>query len=304
MMTKPMRLFAILLLGAMAVGVRAQEVIVPFEMAKPGLDVGVVVTDMDAAKKFYGEALGLKLLPALPIELPGGGTMVRYQAGGTGGGTVIKLRTFPKAPPAVEKGAMAANGIRLLTLFVKEPDELTKRIAALGFTAPKFGPQQPAGYCVGFVTDPDGNLIELLAFGADAAAGTFDRFQIGLTVKDAEKAREFYGKVLGLKERPAVKMPAQYAPDTMEYFFEAGVTTVKFWAPKNERPTRTGQIGEALGIRYFTFIVKDVDATYKALQARGVKVTVPPRDLGTIARIMLIADPDGNTIEFAAPRAR
>ena len=41
-------------------------------------------------------------------------------------------------------------------------------------------------------------------------------------------------------------------------------------------------------------------AKRETLQARGVKVTVPPRDLGTLARIMLIADPDGNTIEFAA----
>ena len=270
----------------------------PFEMAKPGLDVGVVVSDMTTTKKFYGEGLGLKQLPPLPIELPGGGTMVRYQSGGT----VIKLRDFPTSPPKVEKGAMAANGIRLLTLFVKDPDELTKRMKALGFTAPAFSAQQPAGYRLGFVQDPDGNQIELLAYAADAVAETFDRFQIGLTVNDAEKAREFYGKVLGLKERPAIKMPAQFAPDTMEYFFDAGVSTIKFWAPKHERPTRTGQIGDALGIRYITFIVKDVDATYNALKARGVKVTLPPRDLGTFARIMLIADPEGNTIEFAAGR--
>ncbi|MEP7273755.1 MAG: VOC family protein [Acidobacteriota bacterium] len=88
----------------------------------------------------------------------------------------------------------------------------------------------------------------------------------------------------------------------MEYFFEAGVSTIKFWSPKTDRPTRTGSIGAALGIRYFTFIVRDVDATYEALKSRGVTITVPPRDLGTIARIMLISDPDGNTIEFAAPR--
>lgn len=288
--------FSTLLLCALVSVAHAQPNAMPFEQAKPGLDVGVVVSDMDAAKKFYGEALGLKPLPPLPIALPGGGAMVRYQAGGT----VIKLRTFAKAPPKVEKDVMAANGMRLLTLFVKDADALGKRLAEMGYTAPKFGAQAPAGYRVAFTQDPDGNVIELLAYGAEAKPETFERFQIGLTVKDAEQAREFYGKVLGLKERPAVKLPAQYAPDTMEYFFEAGVTTIKFWAPKHERPTRTGSIGDALGIRYFTFIVKDVDATYKALQARGVKVTVPPRDLGTLARIMLIADPEGNTIEFAA----
>ncbi len=269
----------------------------PFEMAKPGLDVGVVVSDMQKAKKFYGDALGLRPLPALPIELPGGGTMVRYQAGYT----VIKLRTFPTAPPAVEKGTMSANGIRLLTIYIRNAEALASHFTELGFTAPKFSPAGTEARGLAFVNDPDGNRIELLDYGERQSE--FDRVQIGLTVSNAEKAREFYGKVLGLKERPGVLLPANFAADTMEYFFEAGATTIKFWAPKTERPTRTGPIGAALGIRYFTFMVKDVDATYEALKARGVKVTVPPVDLGTIARIMLISDPDGNTIEFAAPRA-
>lgn len=300
-----LRCLPIFLLAALAwatpVGVRAQEAsTMPFEMTKPGLDVGVVVSDLEKAKKFYGDALGLKPLPALNVALPGGGTMVRYQAGAT----VVKLRTYPTTPPRVEKGTMSANGIRLLTMFVKDPDVLAKRIADHGFTAPQFGPQAAAGYRVGFTEDPDGNRIELLSFGPEAQADVFDRFQIGLTVTDAEKAREFYGKVLGLKERAPVRMAARFAPDTMEYFFIAGASTVKFWAPKNERPTRTGQIGDALGIRYFTFIVKDVDAVYKALKSRGVKITTPPMDLGTVARIMLISDPDGNTIEFAQPTPR
>ena len=270
----------------------------PFEMAKPGLDVGVVVTDMEKAKKFYGGALGLKPLPALPIELPGGGSMVRYQSGAS----VVKLRTFPTVPPAVEKGTMAANGIRLLTIYIRNIEALAKQFSEAGFAVPQFNAPGATPYRLAFVNDPDGNRIELVAFGPEAKDDVFDRFQIGLTVSNAEKAREFYGKTLGLKERPAVLLPSNFAADTMEYFFEAGVSTIKFWAPKTERPTRTGSIGAALGIRYFTFIVKDVDATHEALKARGVKITVPPVDLGSIARIMLVSDPDGNTIEFAAPR--
>lgn len=275
-----------------------EKMTMPFEMAKPGLDVGVVVSDMEKAKKFYGAALGLKPLAALPIELPGGGTMVRFQSGAT----VIKLRTFPTTPPAVEKGTMSANGIRLLTIYVRDTDALAKQFSAAGFAVPQFTAPPNVAYRLAFVNDPDGNRIELLTYGPEAKSETYDRFQIGLTVSNAEKAREFYGKVLGLKERQSVMLPSNFAVDTMEYFFEAGVSTIKFWAPKTERPTRTGSIGAALGIRYFTFLVKDVDATYEALKGRGVKVAVAPVDLGTIARIMLVSDPDGNTIEFAAPR--
>lgn len=271
----------------------------PFEMSKPGLDVGVVVSDMEKAKKFYGDALGLKLIPPLPVALPGGGEMVRYQCGAT----VIKLRTFAKTPPKVEHGVMLANGIRLMTIMVKDPDALTKRFADQGHPAPQFSAPSPAGYRVAFTEDPDGNRIELLAWKPDAAADIYDRFQIGLTVTDAEKMREFYGKVLGLKERPPQPLPASIAPGTNEYFFIAGETTVKFWSPKTDRPTRSGPIGDAQGVRYFTFLVKDVDATYAALKSRGVTVATPPTDLGTFARIMFITDPDGNAIEFASRRA-
>lgn len=279
--------------------VTAQDSPMPFEMSKAGLDVGVVVSDMERARKFYGEALGLKQLPALPIELPGGGAMVRYQSGAT----VIKLRTFPKAPPPVEIGTMAVNGIRLLTIYVRDIEALAGRFSAAGLPVPKFGERQSAGYRVAFLNDPDGNRIELIAYASDAKPEVWERFQIGLTVSDAGRAREFYGKVLRLREREAVALPANIAPDTMEYFFAAGSTTIKFWAPKGARATRTGAIGAALGIRYITFIVKDVDATHAALKAQGVTITVPPRDLGTIARIMLIADPDGNTIEFASAKS-
>lgn len=293
-------MLSMLVLVALAWGgsAGAQETpTMPFEMSKPGLDVGVVVSDLDKARKFYGDALGLKMLPPLPVALPGGGEMVRYQSGAT----VIKLRTYPKAPPKVEDGVFQVNGIRLMTLMVKDPEILAKRIGDMGYTAPQFAAPAPAGYRVGFTNDPDGNRIELLAWGADAPADIYDRFQIGLTVTDIEKMREFYGKVLGLKVR-APQPLASAGPNGMEYFYIAGETTVKFWAPQAERPTRTGAIGDALGIRYFTFLVTDVDAVYKALTARGVKVTTPPMDLGTVARIMLVSDPDGNTIEFATRR--
>jgi glyoxylase I family protein len=270
----------------------------PFEMAKPGLDVGVVVSDMAKSRRFYGEVLGLKPVNLPPVPLAGGGELVRYASGSTD----IKLRTFDSTPEKFETGTMEANGIRLMTMFVEDVDAMVKRIVDSGLPAPQFISPPNAAYKYGFVSDPDGNQIELLSFGAQARPEAFARFQIGLTVSDAEKAREFYGKVLGLKEgtaQPLGTTPGAGSPGALEYFFGAGNTTIKFWAPKSDRPTRTGAIGDALGIRYFTFLVKDVDAAYDALQARGVKVTTPPRDLGAAARIMLVSDPDGNTIEFA-----
>jgi hypothetical protein len=49
-------------------------------------------------------------------------------------------------------------------------------------------------------------------------------------------------------------------------------------------------------------LVKDVDATREILKSRGAKIVVEPVDFGKIARIMMVADPDGNWVEFAAPK--
>lgn len=81
----------------------------------------------------------------------------------------------------------------------------------------------------------------------------------------------------------------------------AGKTQIKFWPGSGENlPRHTGNITDAIGLRYFTFLVSDVDATARLLKSRGARIVREPTDFGTIARIMMISDPDGNWIEFAA----
>jgi catechol 2,3-dioxygenase-like lactoylglutathione lyase family enzyme len=196
---------------------------------------------------------------------------------------------------------MAANGIRLLTIFVTEPEALAQRFAERGFAAPRFGADLAAGYRLAFTRDPDGNQLELVAFRRGVGPDLSNRFQVGLTVSDAERARAFYGGVLGLPERPPVRIPDEVAPDTMQYQFVAGVSAIKLWAPRHERPTRSGAIRDALGIRYLSFAVRDVDAVHALLRVRGATILAPPLDRPT-SRALLVADPDGNAIEFSAPQ--
>ena len=107
---------------------------------------------------------------------------------------------------------------------------------------------------------------------------------------------EFYGTVLGLTEDSPLPLPG----GGTEYRFMSNKTQIKFWSGAADLPVRTGSIGDALGFRYFTFMVSDVDEVAAQLKTRGAKIVVPPTDFGRIARIMMIADPDGNWIEFAA----
>ena len=49
------------------------------EAQKSSIDIGIIVKDIDAMMKFYGEILGLDLEATIPM--PGGGTMNRFKVG-------------------------------------------------------------------------------------------------------------------------------------------------------------------------------------------------------------------------------
>jgi predicted enzyme related to lactoylglutathione lyase len=157
---------------------------------------------------------------------------------------------------------------------------------------------------VAFVSDPDENPLELVGMTPEIDVASLDKFAIGLTVSNVERSREFYGQVLGL---------AGYEPITpaslngaKEYHFMARKTEIKFWPGSGDNlPKHTGVITDTMGFRYFTFLyftflVEDVAAAAAVFKARGAQIVLQPTDFGKIARIMVIADPDGNWIEFAA----
>src|SRR2546430_12749907 len=126
----------------------------PIETLKPSLDVGIIVSDIDKAKAFYGDVLGLKQTAILPM--PDGSTMYRYQTGTS----TVKLRAVPKA--AKYSGAVhEAVGFRLLTFYLDDFDGILKRWAAGGGEPPKI---MDAGTKFTFITDPVGNQIELVKF--------------------------------------------------------------------------------------------------------------------------------------------
>ncbi|MBI3737313.1 VOC family protein [Candidatus Sumerlaeota bacterium] len=270
----------------------------PFQMLKPTLDVGFVIADPAKSEEFYGGLLGMKKLP--PIDLPDGGKMHRFQYGSS----TIKLLQYEKTPPAYQGGINNAVGLRLLTLFIPDLDKIVENAAAHGFPKPGIL-GKGRGQRLIFINDPDGNQVELLELPEGAEPAAADRTTVGLTVTSIEKSREFYGKILGLPEQPS--RPLFNTGGPIKYIFEAGKSTIKFWSFEKELPVHTGKWDEAVGIRYMTFLVKDVDAAFEELTKRGAKIAQPPTDFGSLARVMFITDPDGNYIELAAlakPKAK
>ena len=87
------------------------------------------------------------------------------------------------------------------------------------------------------------------------------------------------------------------------FAFSAGSTTIKFWSKGPLLERFAGPFPDAVGIRFVTFTVDDVDGLARELAQRGARIAIPPIQIAGRARVFFAEDPDGNWIEFAEPLA-
>jgi catechol 2,3-dioxygenase-like lactoylglutathione lyase family enzyme len=134
------------------------EATVKLQLLSPGIEVGLVTTNLEAMVIFYEEFLELEFQGE--IEFPGG-SQRRYSLGGS----VLKLVTFKTPPPlpAAPGGGRAAAGIRYFTIGVKDLRALSETFTESPYDVveplTEFEPVPGMGWM--FVADPDGNWIEL-----------------------------------------------------------------------------------------------------------------------------------------------
>jgi catechol 2,3-dioxygenase-like lactoylglutathione lyase family enzyme len=134
------------------------------ELARPAVDIGYVVGDLDAMTAFYAEGLGLEQVTelTLPDDFPGGGRTVRCFAAGD---TILKLWSLHAGPPP--RGAddrLGQIGMRYTTLHVIDLAGIVAQLESFGYpiaVPPRRSSLGPA-QTVAFVRDPDGNHIELV----------------------------------------------------------------------------------------------------------------------------------------------
>lgn len=128
------------------------------DLLTPGIEVGLVTTNLDAMAGFYGDFLGLECQgePDFP-----GGSQRRYALGGS----VLKLVTYTPLPPQpVAPGSGRAQaGPRYFTIGVNHLREVADTFAASEYDVveplSEFAPVPGTGWM--FVADPDGDWIEL-----------------------------------------------------------------------------------------------------------------------------------------------
>ena len=139
--------------------------------------------------------------------------------------------------------------------------------------------------------DPDANEIELVPTGNRGV----NQIEIQIAVTDEAAFEHFYGDAMQAERLGAGR-------------FKLGETIISFQrdpaamrAQRSQSASAADVIASmrAVGMRYITVQVRDVDAEHRRFMSMGVWEGAAPVSLGAVARISFIRDPDGNFIEIS-----
>ena len=120
---------------------------------------------------------------------------------------------------------------------------------------------------------------------------------LGIVISDSERSLAFYCGLLGLEHVADTPMPVGGA-GTM-HRVQCGDTLLKLVRyEETPRPAAPGGVSGALGYRYLTLIVSNLDQIMQECVDAGVAVTVPVTEIRPGVRIGMVEDPDSNWVEF------
>ena len=139
--------------------------------------------------------------------------------------------------------------------------------------------------------DPDGNDLELIPRGQRGV----DQIEIHIDVTAEDAFDHFYGEALQGERIGA----GRYKLGETIIAFRRDPAAVR--AQKSPSASAVDVLASmrAVGIRYITVQVRDVDVEHRRLMSMGVWEGAAPVTLGAVARISFIRDPDGNFIEIS-----
>ncbi|MEM9132460.1 MAG: VOC family protein [Actinomycetota bacterium] len=129
------------------------------ELAKPSIDLGIVITDSERSLAFYRDLLGFEHVADIPMPIAGGGTMHRLNCGES----LIKLVKLSDEPTEHGRGGIAGRtGMRYFTMIVTNLRPIMAACEAAGVTVAVPVTEIRPGVTIGMVEDPDGNWVEFV----------------------------------------------------------------------------------------------------------------------------------------------
>jgi catechol 2,3-dioxygenase-like lactoylglutathione lyase family enzyme len=126
---------------------------------KASVDLGISIRSWEATKAFYCDTLGLQHSGDMPMPISGGGTMHRVQCGTTTF-KFVEMKHVPRVQ--VPGGPAVAQGLRYLTIWVRNLAAGTEAARAAGYAVVVEPVEVRAGVTISMLEDPDGNWVELL----------------------------------------------------------------------------------------------------------------------------------------------
>lgn len=123
--------------------------------AKQALDIGIIVSDINASLAFYCDLLGLEKVQEMPLWF---GTMHRLAFADA----FVKLIDPKEVPPAGSEGLHSVLGFRYLTFQVTNIDEVCADCSAAGVSFEVEKQELMPGVTIAMVHDPDRNIVEFV----------------------------------------------------------------------------------------------------------------------------------------------
>ena len=117
---------------------------------------------------------------------------------------------------------------------------------------------------------------------------------VTFTVSDLERAVDFYENVLGLPKQHQATTDA-HRPSAYARFDCGGVQLVLQSGPPAAEQGRASSV---------SFLVQDVDETYRTLRDRGVRFLEKPHHADSGERTALFSDPDDNLLQLVQLSSR
>ena len=122
-----------------------------------------------------------------------------------------------------------------------------------------------------------------------------DSIDLGIVVSDADKALAFYRDLLGFPLQGEMPMPG----GAKMYRLLCGTSLLKIiHTPGDLGGAAKGGITGALGYRYFTMYVTNLQEISDKCAAAGYNVAIAPVTIRPGVTIAMVEDPDGNWVEF------
>lgn len=120
-----------------------------------------------------------------------------------------------------------------------------------------------------------------------------DSLDLGLIVGDIQASLNFYHDQLGL----------DYVGSNPVWFgtlhrLRFGGSDFKLIDPASPPPAGAIGLEAALGFRYVTFAITNLDQVCAQMRAQGIAFEKEPFELRPGTRLAMVRDPDGNVVEF------